>query len=239
MKNYCDIKAHIVRLAVEEEGVVWTDSAGNKKQESDRAMLPDLERYWEKVPGVNAHESAVNAAADREAWSAAFICYVFSEAGIARADGFEFGRRHIIYIVQALRNRENGDTAKPFWLHDSIEILNEATPAPGDLVCYNRFDEHHHYSNFSYSSLRNRYWGNTDVPTGVSHCNVVVAIMEINGRQIIQTIGGNVAQSVSYTFLVIENNQIFEVDEDGSNQRVENDIFGIIKMLECPEFDIN
>jgi hypothetical protein len=44
MKDYCEIKSHIVRIAKEEEEVVWTDSAGNKRKENEPDMLPELER---------------------------------------------------------------------------------------------------------------------------------------------------------------------------------------------------
>ena len=182
---------------------------------------------------------AVRSANDLEAWSAAFICSVYDASNIAATDGFIFARRHIIYIVGALRNRENADETKPFWLYDSIEMINEATPAPGDLICYNRFDKNGVYSNHSYSSLRNSYWDNTTVPTGVGHCNIVVALSVHNGRQVIETIGGNVNGSVRYTYLIIDNEVFWKVDEDGSNPKAENDIFAIVKILECPEFPIN
>ncbi|HEV8503817.1 MAG TPA: DUF2272 domain-containing protein [Chitinophagaceae bacterium] len=239
MKDWCEIKQKIVRIAVEEEGVIWTDSSGNKRVESESAMLAELERYWNEVPGINAHDAAINSANNTEPWSAAFISYVFSDAGIERSDGFLFARKHITYIVGALRNRENSDLTKPFWLHDNIEMLHEATPAPGDLICYNRFDQNGNYSNHSYSSLRARYWNNNDAPSGVSHCDVVVSITERNGQQIIDTIGGNVNGSVRYTYLTIVNDQFMKVEENGNNPQQENDIFGIIKNLNCPEFPIS
>ena len=235
MKNYCDIKSEIIRIAVEEEGV-WTDSNGNKRDENEAGMLPELERYWGAVPGVNAHTLAIESANDTGAWSAAFICSVFSDAGIDLSDGFIFARKHIRYIVGSLKNRENADTTKPFWLYDNIEILHEALPQRGDLICYNRFNDRGVYSNHSYSSLRDLYMNNNDVPTGVSHCNIVGSITESEGNQIIGTIGGNINGSVRYTYLIIQNGQIMEVDEDGSNPRVENDIFAIIKNIECDGF---
>src|SRR5437868_13962078 len=103
MKNWCDIKDGTATTAVDEEAT-WTESNGTKKSESDPAVLPDLERYWGAVPGINAHDLAVASANDTEAWSAAFICYVYNTAGVEKADGFIFGRRHLIYIVGALRN---------------------------------------------------------------------------------------------------------------------------------------
>jgi hypothetical protein len=231
VKNWCDIKSSIGSLATDEE-FVWTKDDGSKWKENEPDMLPILERYWGAVPNINAHDLAIDSANDKEAWSAAFICYVFQQAGVEKSDGFIFGRRHLSYIVGALRNRENSDRTLPFWLYDGIEIMLEAAPEVGDLICYNRWDKGV-YSNHSYHSLRNLYMNNNDVPTGVSHCNAVVALSERNGNHIIETVGGNVNGSVRFTFHTIVNNQIMDTDEDGNNPRLNNDIFGIVKNLEC------
>lgn len=231
MKNWCTIKADISSIAIDEEAF-WTHANGRKKRENEAAMLVELEKYWRSVPQVNAKAQALASANNTEEWSAAFICYVFREAGVEISDGFIFRRRHLSYIVGALRNRENSDTTKPFWLYDSIEILGEAPPERGDLICYNR-THNGVYSNHSYNSLRTRYWGNSDVPTGFSHCNIVVSIRDVNGTQVIETIGGNINGSVRYVYLTINNRQIQKVDFDGSNPRNENDIFGIVKNFEC------
>lgn len=230
--NWCQIRQDIVRIAIQEEGV-WTNAQGGKLLETQPAMLAELERYWRAVPNINAHQAAVDSANETagslgENWSAAFISSVFNDAGVLPAHGFPFSLRHLTYIVAALRNRENSDRARPFWLYDNIEILIEAFPQPGDLICYNRSNSGH-----SYSSLRNRFWGNNDDPRGSSHCDIVVAVTDRNGMKIIETIGGNVGDTVSFTFLNIQGNVIRKVDRDGSNPRVENNIFGIIKLIEC------
>lgn len=234
MKNWCGIKDDLVRIATDEEAL-WTDANGNKIRENDPAMLGELERYWTAVPQIgDPHNMAIRSANDREAWSAAFICSVFRDAGVDLADGFRFRRRHLAFIVEAIRNRENSDQAKTFWLYDKTELFLEASPQRGDLICYNRFDDQGNYSNHSYESLRNRFAGNSTEPTGVSHTNLVVSVSDVNGNSIIKTAGGNLDGSVRFVFHWIDQGRVMQTDEFGNNATEDADVFAIIKNLECP-----
>jgi len=233
MKDWCVIKNDLVRIALDEE-TLWTNPNGSKIRENNPAMLAELERYWTAVPNIIPHDMAVRSAGNREAWSAAFICSVFKDAGVELADGFVFRRRHLAYIVGALRNRENSDQTRPFWLFDRTELLLEAFPQRSDLICYNRFDDDGNYSDHSYESLRNRFAGNNIDPTGVSHTNLVVEVSDINGQTIIKTVGGNLSESVRFVFHRVDGNRIMETDAAGNDLNEDVDVFAVIKNLECP-----
>lgn len=232
-KDYCHSKNLMIRIAVEEEGDLWTRPNGTKFNEGDHEMFEELVRYWQAVPGVNKNRARAIArisASDHPRiafWSAAFICSVMRGAGITINDGFVFSRRHVRYIVGALRNRENSDASKIFWLYDRLEMLNSAYPRPGDLICRNTTQNH------SYASLRRRYANNNDIASGSSHTDIVVGSHMVNGNKIIETIGGNVRDSVSYRHIMIRNNRIYDVREDGTHPRVNHSIFGIIKFMAC------
>jgi murein DD-endopeptidase MepM/ murein hydrolase activator NlpD/LAS superfamily LD-carboxypeptidase LdcB len=229
--DWCQMWQTIARIARAEEQR-WTRPDGTKFLENHPSRLPILESYWRTVPGFTTAAAAAAAAQqsanDTRAWSAAFICFVMHTAGVRQAHGFEFGQRHMNYIVGALRNREQSDRNRVFWLYDEIEVQNEATPQIGDLLCFNR-EVNGVMTNHSYASLRNSFWlhGNQNVPpTGSSHCSIVVGMVERNGRRFIQIIGGNERHSVRL--------QEIPIDRFGGipNPQAHN-IFGIIKLLRC------
>src|SRR5580765_330027 len=92
--NWCNIKADIIRIARAEE-LHWRNATGNKILESDPTMLADLEKYWRVViPAAQVHNNAVRSAADDPAfpWSAAFVSWVMSSAGVTKAMGFELSQ---------------------------------------------------------------------------------------------------------------------------------------------------
>ena len=234
--NWCNIKADIIRIARAEEAR-WRNAAGNKILESNPAMLADLEKYWRVViPAAQAHPNAVQSAADNNnfPWSAAFVSWVMSTAGVTKAMGFELSQRHMSYIVQALRNREASDRTKPFWLYDHIELLREAVPQPGDILCKNAVnDQNQITTSWTHSRLRRDFFenGHDAIPIanafGSSHCDIVVDTIQRGARRFMRTVGGNVSDSVSFTE--------HEVDQNGTlvNPRA-GLIFGIIKLVECP-----
>lgn len=107
-------------------------------------------------------------------WSAAFISFVVRRAGYT---GFKFAAAHARYIHDSIIKRQRGE-ASPFW---GFRIA-EHTPSPGDMVCRWRavprtFDDAVRRDDFK------------------SHCDIVVQV----GDGFVNTIGGNVAQSVSTT----------------------------------------
>jgi hypothetical protein len=238
--DWCQMRQNIARIARAEERR-WTRPDGSKFWENDPSRLPILASYWQTVPGFTAAAAAMaearRSANDSIAWSAAFICFVMHTAGVRRVHGFEFSQRHLTYIVGALRNRERSDRTRVFWLADSIEVQNEASPEPGDLLCINRPDENGNMTRHSAERLRQDYWlgGNHNrVPLGASHCSIVVRRVERNGRQFIQTIGGNEGAAGSGGRGVTVGLREIPLDRFGGipNPQAHN-IFGIIKLIGC------
>ena len=237
--DWCQMRQTIARIARAEERR-WTRPDGSKFREDHPSRLPILESYWRTVPGFTtaaaAGAAARESANNNTAWSAAFVCFVMHTAGVRQVHGFESSRRHITYIVGALRNRERSGQNRVFWLADSIEVQNEAAPEPGDLLCFNRRVNgtmtHH-----SYDSLRRDYWlgGNQNrVPTGSSHCSIVIGKVERNRRWFIQTIGGNESAAGSAGRGVTVGLREIPLDRFGGlpDPHAHN-IFGIIKLIGC------
>jgi hypothetical protein len=107
-------------------------------------------------------------------WSAAFISFVVRRAGYA---GFKFAAAHARYIHDSIIKRERNE-ASPFWGFR----ITEHKPSLGDMVCRWRvvprtFDDAVRRDDFK------------------SHSDIVVQV----GEGFVNTIGGNVAQSVSTT----------------------------------------
>lgn len=231
--NWCQMRQTIAATARAEE-VRWTRPNGTKFLENHPSRLPILTQYWSTVPGF-ANAAVAGQAAQNSAnnlpgweWSAAFICFVMHTAGVRAVHGFGFGRRHMNYIVGALRNRERTDRTRPIWLVDHIELRREAHPQAGDLLCFNR-RVNGVMVRHTYTSLRNRFWlgGNQNQPPrGSSHCSIVLGTAQVGGRRFIETIGGNEAHSVRLRHI--------PADQFGGlpNAQAHN-IFGMIKLAEC------
>jgi N-acetylmuramoyl-L-alanine amidase len=228
--DWCQLRFGIIKSADEEQGF-WLRPNGTLLPEGDPAVLALLEKYWRDGAGVgNAAAMAALSAADAETgpWSAAFISWCVRNAGVPDGVGFDFGSAHIRYIVGALRNRENADGARPFWLLDITEP--DAAIIPGDIVCKNR-QVRGVWTTHSYASLRHQFWdnGNQNVtPTGSSHSDIAIGFNERDGRRFVEVVGGNVSNSVGST----------EYEVDASNRIIDpatRHVFAVIRLLECPE----
>ena len=230
--DWCHIRREIGRIALQEEGA-WTAGNGRKILESAASRLPFLQRYWRSVSPGMAAQFARESARDANAWSAAFISYVLTQAGLGAAHGFVPSGLHMRYIVEALRNRERSDRNRPIWLYDQIEMLNEAVPEVGDVLCNNRrvqpANGPSYITNHSYARLRRMFWsgGNQHVqPHGFSHTRVVANVIHRNGRRFLVVVGGNETNSVRQRNI--------ETDRHG---RILNParhrLFAIIKMPKC------
>lgn len=141
----------------------WGSGSVKETSPEKRAALS---KYWQ---AANAPDYGYGAA-----WSAAFISYLFKEAGAGSR--FPYASSHSVYIREAVKNRNAG---KRFGL--LAYTPDEYAPKVGDLVCYPRqsgvtFDTDHAYD---------------------SHCDIVVAVNRVAGQLI--TIGGNVSNSVTKT----------------------------------------
>jgi hypothetical protein len=231
--NWCQMRQTIAATARAEEAR-WTRPNGTKLIESNPSQLAILTQYWSTVPGFGspaaARQAALRSANDlpNGEWSAAFICFVMHTAGVRPAHGFEFGQRHMNYIVGALRNRERSDHSRPFWLVDHLELQHEAAPQAGDLLCFNRM-ANGAMTRHSTSSLRNQFWlgGNQNrPPRGSSHCRLVVSQTQIGGQRFIETIGGNESNSVRLRRIPADNDGMLP------NAQALN-IFGMIKLVGC------
>lgn len=229
-RDWCQLRFNIIKTADEEQGA-WLDASGALRSESDPAVLDMLVKYWRDGVGqsaAGARQTATQSAADTTPWSAAFISWVMRNAGIQRSDGFWFSQRHIVYIVEAMRNRERNDTTKPFWLYDISEQAQHPVVA-GDLICFNRKPRGKAKTTHSYTKLKRKWWdvvaNRTKAATGYSHTDVVIGFHDRGGKRYLEAIGGNRGNTVGSVELEVDaNNQILSP----------GDVFGILKLTECP-----
>ena len=238
--NWCQMRQTIAATA-RTELARWRAPNGQQFLESHPSRLPVLREYWAAVPVGDPMAKAVLSATDRPggAWSAAFISFVMRRAGVLRDHGFQFSSSHITFIVGALRNREASRRDRPFWLVDSVEIQREATPEPGDLLCFNRCADGRPQdicdgqpgtvlTTNTYERLRNDFWGanRNAIPSGSSHSAIVVGTTQVGGQRFVETIGGNESQSVRLRRIPIDQN-------GGIPNPQANRIFGMIKIIAC------
>jgi hypothetical protein len=118
-------------------------------------------------------------------WSAAFISWVMSRAGVP---GFTRSPRHIDYIRAAYQN------TGPYRMTDPAQ----EKPAPGDLLCYLRGRT----ESLSYAGLVQQLSGGT-VANWKSHCEVVIAA-NMGGDHTLYLIGGNVMNTVAMRKLPLD-----------------------------------
>ncbi len=111
--------------------------------------------------------------ASQSAWSAAFISYLVSNAGITGNSVFSHSIRHVDFIAKAIRNKEEQVFGNPFWGYR----IDEYVPQLGDIVARS--------SSVNYNNVVNRTtWR---VKRAASHSDIVV---EVHSDHIIVT-GGN------------------------------------------------
>lgn len=110
-------------------------------------------------------------------WSAAFISFVLENANYAN---FKFSIAHSNYIHESILARETGDETKDFWGFRT----NEHKPRLCDLVARRRTSAS--YINYDYAMSHHQF---------PSHTDLVVAV----GEGYVDTVGGNVSNSVSVT----------------------------------------
>ncbi len=162
--------------------VAWQRVAGYWRESgtlSPMAALPGAQSCL-ALPGGRMTDSDCRAFLIDNPWSAAFVSWVMTRAGVP---GFVRSPRHIDYIRAAHRG---GDAATPYRLADPR--LDK--PAPGDLLCFLRDRSRP----LSYGGLLQALdTGNAD--RWKSHCEVVVAA-NVGGDQTLYLIGGNVANAV-------------------------------------------
>jgi len=151
-------------------------------KEDDPRMRSVLEGYWKT--GVGWLPDAPNWWSSVP-WSAAFISWLMRNAGAGSA--FNYSAGHAAYIKAAKENRL-ANNANPFKAYR----INEIRPTVGDLVCKSRAGSGATYDNIQ--------------PGMATHCDVVTSSQP--GKLI--TIGGNVADSVSTTFVPVDSSGLVQ-----------------------------
>ena len=116
-----------------------------------------------------------------QAWSAAFISYVFQRAGVDARE-FRPTAAHSFYIDHMLKDAADFPAQAPFFPRSPSEYA----PQPGDLVCADR-------SRNGISDWRQRAADNGAFRP--MHCDLVVAVTPAG----VEAIGGNVADTVART----------------------------------------
>jgi len=119
------------------------DREGYARWEIDADMKERLRTYWRACTNTDVRGRATQDFAPNDintwvgavgnegrAWSAIFISYLISQAGITQNDAFIHSQRHVDFIAQACLNRENQVWQNPFWAYR----INEYPPEPGDIV---------------------------------------------------------------------------------------------------------
>ncbi|MEL6450696.1 MAG: DUF2272 domain-containing protein [Pseudomonadota bacterium] len=108
-------------------------------------------------------------------WSAAFISFLFREAGYT---GMTFAAAHARYINEAIVARQAGDTSRDFHGYR----LTERVPQIGDLIARRRTSAT--YIDYDYAATHNAF---------KSHTDMVVAV----GAGYVDAVGGNLSNSVN------------------------------------------
>lgn len=145
-----------------------------KREDADDAS-ERVRRYWEegrtgeKFTGKNRNQP----------WSAAFISYVMAKGGMGSLFRYSSAHRDYVHAAIKARRAEKRDTS--YWAYELVEQPVEL----GDLICAGRVTEDWPGPVTWQDAVAGRGYP--------SHCDLVVAK---NGDEI-ETIGGNVGQSVS------------------------------------------
>lgn len=152
----------------------WRES-GTLASVADRAGATSCQ-----VPGVSrATDTDCRAFLIDTPWSAAFVSWVMTRAGLA---DFRRSARHIDYIRAAY----SPPTSAPYQLGDPAT----AKPAPGDLLCLLRGRD----GNLGHSGLVAAFAQGSGTDWK-SHCDIVVAA-NVGGDRTLYLIGGNVLNTV-------------------------------------------
>ena len=171
------------------------EAAPAASAEAQVENFPRVLAYWLVAPdedGTIASNRRIYAAAlagqpegarlwRAQAWSAAFISYVFQRAGVDARE-FRPTAAHSFYIDHMLKDAADFPAQAPFFPRSPSEYA----PQPGDLVCADR-------SRNGISDWRQRAADNGAFRP--MHCDLVVAVTP----QGVEAIGGNVADTVART----------------------------------------
>ncbi len=195
-------KGTIISTAIAEEKK-WSDkSTGAKILETSEAGKTEIKKYWGSL--ISSSTAIDKKVSTREAWSAAFICWVMKQAGVTETDGFAFHQRHVVYMAQALKNV--GTTGKHFYMKKA----DAHAPTKGDLVCIG-------VSSWLTWAKLEQYKDETNRAniTGSSHCDIFVEEVTIDSKKYLVAIGGNVGTHADKRTGLTVGKKYFELDTDG------------------------
>ena len=146
-------------------------------------------------------QAAVRAALNDSPWSAAFISYLMDRAGLD-AQQFRFSSAHWQYVQRALKESEG-------YAYRACDPRT-TVPGVGDLLCYSRgVPLLKDFSAWRAAVLQPGF-------SAASHCEVVVEV-DTNAKKI-ETVGGNVVQSVARRRLKLNQANLLSVSHDPDRQ---------------------
>lgn len=155
-------------------------SSARAKERELGSLLPDVAAQDNAGDAQAAlREALVRAALNDSPWSAAFISYLMHKAGLSDAQ-FRFSATHSDYIKAAFED----DAAYAYRACDPAHTR----PRIGDLLCYSRGGRPLRRFSDWQDAVRGEHF------ITASHCELVVEVDR--GARKIETIGGNVLQSV-------------------------------------------
>ena len=177
---------------------------------SPAGALVDRKRLFEQIAassqagGVSRLDekqlSAVGAAFLRSAlvdqpWSAAFISFLMKQSNFSK-DEFEFSDSHVDYVDKAVLSSSAEARGEPVeYAYRACDVAS-TRPRQGDMICYTRDSAagiDSHAKLLAHLEMRRSVGSAAPVPM---HCELVTSSDE-NGNAKIETIGGNVVQSVT------------------------------------------
>lgn len=165
------LKNNIVAIA-KKEWQRWND--GGRKKERQAEFLPIVQDYWKTGTNISFTKSQLSSIAFqiKHPWSAAFISWVMRKAGAG--NNFRYSAAHWRYTCSAKKNKINNND-NPFKAYP----VGAVKPEIGDIVCKRR--------SLSTANYKNICRGHK------THGDIIV----LTGKSKIQTIGGNLSDSVS------------------------------------------
>lgn len=198
--------------------VAWQRVAGYWRDSGTLAAMGGIDGAGScaVLDGSRYNASDCRAFISDNPWSAAFVSWVMTQAGVP---GFLRSPRHIDYIRAAYRD----DGGSPYRLADpAVE-----KPAPGDLLCLLRG--------------RDRALGFAGLSAGLarggtvhwkSHCDIVIAA-NVGGDRTLYLIGGNVLNTVMMRKLELDRagRLLLPAPQDGNGNGGDEDSAGA--GLEC------
>lgn len=151
-------------------------------------------------------QAAVRAALNDAPWSAAFVSYIMDKAGLVDRQ-FRFSSAHWQYVQRALQQPEG-------YAYRACDPRT-TVPAVGDLLCYSRGAPLlKDFAAWRRAALQPGF-------TAPAHCEVVVEV-DTDAKKI-ETVGGNVVQSVARRRLRLNRANLLSLSHDPDRRPVQPD----------------